>query len=85
MAFYTYILQSEMNQQFYIGQTQDIEKRLFRHNAGSVPSTKRYRPWKLVYYKEFNSRTDAIKFENKLKNLKSHKYIEEYLLNASRL
>jgi putative endonuclease len=61
MPYYTYILQSEINEQFYIGQTQYIDKRLLRRNSGSVPSTKRYRPWKLVYSKTFDSRTDAIK------------------------
>ena len=40
MMFFTYILQSDLDGSFYIGQTKDIEKRIFRHNKGYNRSTK---------------------------------------------
>ncbi|MCK4565285.1 MAG: hypothetical protein KAU94_11495 [Verrucomicrobia bacterium] len=30
-----------------------METRLHRHNAGSTPSTKRYRPWKIIWIGSF--------------------------------
>ncbi|MEZ4783712.1 MAG: GIY-YIG nuclease family protein [Candidatus Kapaibacterium sp.] len=34
--FSVYILQSESTGTYYVGQTQDVHKRLLRHNAGEV-------------------------------------------------
>jgi putative endonuclease len=40
-----YILFSSKTQKFYIGQTQNIENRLFEHNSGETKSTKGGIPW----------------------------------------
>lgn len=48
--FYTYVLQSKKNKEIYIGFTSDLRNRLSEHNQGLNFSTKRYIPWKLVYY-----------------------------------
>ena len=77
MSFFTYILFSEKTNKYYIGYTQDIDKRLERHNAGATPSTKPGRPWKLVYSEEFGSKTEAHKREVHLKRMKSRVYITE--------
>ncbi|MBS1539503.1 MAG: GIY-YIG nuclease family protein, partial [Bacteroidetes bacterium] len=34
MDFYVYILQSDKDQSFYIGQTNNLDERLKRHNLG---------------------------------------------------
>ncbi|HLC83845.1 MAG TPA: GIY-YIG nuclease family protein, partial [Bacteroidia bacterium] len=44
--YYVYILQSELNDSFYKGCTNDLERRLIEHNSGKEKSTKRYLPWK---------------------------------------
>jgi putative endonuclease len=69
MSYIVYILFSEKFDRYYIGQTQDIEARIIRHNAGSVLSTKPYLPWEVrcTIYKV--TRSEAIKLERKLKNL----------------
>ncbi|OGU59526.1 MAG: hypothetical protein A2X64_08250 [Ignavibacteria bacterium GWF2_33_9] len=86
MAYHIYILQSIQTGRLYIGQTANLVSRLDRHNAGSVPSTKPYRPWNLIFSKEFLTRTEAIKEENRLKKLKSKDYILKYIsAKASRL
>ena len=69
--YFVYILYSHSRDRFYIGQTNNIELRLKRHNAGYVKSTKPYVPWILVYQEEFNSRSDAVRREIYLKSLKS--------------
>ena len=38
--FYTYILQSKIDKQFYTGYTDDLQKRVKEHNDGKVISTK---------------------------------------------
>jgi putative endonuclease len=39
------------------------------------------RPWKLVYFEMCNSRSDAIKRESQIKNMKSKNFIEELIKN----
>jgi len=68
MKYYVYILSSEKDGNFYVGQTSSIKKRLLAHNAGRVRSTKHRRPLKLVHYEEFGSRGEAMKW---LKSLDS--------------
>lgn len=75
MNYYTYILISELNGKFYIGQTQDLDKRLLNHNAGYSKYTKKFIPWKIYVYKQVESRSDALKLEKNLKNLKSRNRI----------
>jgi putative endonuclease len=60
--FFTYILYSEKFDRFYIGQTNDLIKRILRHNNGYVHSTKAFKPWKIVYFKEFETRADSLLF-----------------------
>ena len=79
---YVYILQSEKTGKFYTGNCEDIDVRLTRHNAGATPSTASGRPWKLVYYEEFELKSDAIKREYEIKRKKSRKYIEFLISSA---
>jgi putative endonuclease len=44
---YVYILDSLDSEHFYIGITDDLRARLAKHNAGEVPHTSKYRPWRL--------------------------------------
>ena len=68
MDFYVYVLQSEKTRSWYIGSTEDLEKRLKYHNGGKVPSTKPKRPWKMVYSESFATRTEAQTREKYLKS-----------------
>jgi hypothetical protein len=47
---YVYILERLDSRHFYVGITDDLRARLARlakHNAGEVPHTSKYRPWRL--------------------------------------
>ena len=59
----------------YIGQTQDLEERIKRHNKGSSKSTKSGIPWELVYTEKYATRSEVMKREKYFKKLKSPKYI----------
>jgi predicted GIY-YIG superfamily endonuclease len=40
LMYYTYVLKSEKDGRFYTGVTNDLRKRLLKHNKGIVKSTK---------------------------------------------
>ena len=83
MKYYIYILFSASKDKFYVGASEDINKRLVRHNAGATPSTKSGRPWKIVYSEEYDNKSDAICRELKIKKMKSRKYIEQLIVNGN--
>ncbi|MGZ5918159.1 MAG: GIY-YIG nuclease family protein [Methyloceanibacter sp.] len=53
---------------FYVGITSDLRARLVKHNAGEVPHTSKYRPWRLKTYVAFSDEARAIAFEKYLKS-----------------
>jgi putative endonuclease len=81
MPFFVYILQNNEGR-FYIGHTDNIEARLRRHNEGKVFWTKSRGPWKLACYREFNSRSEAMAEESRLKRLKNKKALETYIIQS---
>ncbi len=63
MEHFVYFLLSLQNNDLYVGSTENVEKRLALHNSGKVKSTKAYRPWKLLGFETYNSRSEAVKRE----------------------
>jgi predicted GIY-YIG superfamily endonuclease len=53
---------------YYIGLTQDLERRIREHNNGDSLYTKRYMPWELQTYITFKNKTRAEEFEKYLKS-----------------
>jgi putative endonuclease len=51
---YVYILESLDSEHFYVGITEDLRARLAKHNAGEVPHTSKYGPWRLRTYIAFS-------------------------------
>ena len=76
MKYYVYILQSRKNNKFYIGFSDDVERRLSQHNVGRNKSTKSGTPWEIKYLEEFDDRKKAMNREKEIKDKKSKKYIE---------
>ncbi|MBI2448153.1 GIY-YIG nuclease family protein [Candidatus Microgenomates bacterium] len=74
-----YILQSTKNKRYYIGSTNNIEKRLKQHNAGYVFATKSMRPLVLALFQECDVLSDARKLERKIKNFKRKDFIEKMI------
>jgi putative endonuclease len=66
--FYVYLLKSLLCNQFYTGSTNDLKKRMKDHNLGKVFSTKKYMPWKLLYYEAYLFEKLARIREQKLKH-----------------
>ena len=78
MAF-VYILQSQKNGRYYIGSTNDVGKRIRRHLAGEVRSTKNLLPVKLVFSQEFPNLSLARKIEQKLKKYKRRDFLDKII------
>jgi putative endonuclease len=73
--FYVYILFNKSADRYYVGYCSELESRLQKHNMGATSSTKPYRPWALVYYEQFHTKTEAIKREKEIKSMKSRRYL----------
>ncbi len=86
MFFYTYLLKSEKKDAFYIGFTDNLDKRLEKHNRGEVYWTKRYIPWKIIYYEAYLSKEDALNREKQLKRFaKGFAQLKRRLANTIKL
>ena len=64
--YYVYVLLSQ-NQDFYVGYTSDLKRRVREHNSDLNESTKG-KKWKLVYYEAYVSKVDALDRERKIKD-----------------
>ena len=67
MQYIVYILYSSKHKKHYTEFTSNLEQRLLSHNELGKDWTSRYRPWKLIYTKEFIDKSEAMKLEKWLK------------------
>lgn len=66
--YYFYLIQSIRKPDvIYSGSTDNLKKRIEGHNQGNVVSTRRYLPWRIVYYEAYISEADAREREQKFK------------------
>ncbi len=76
---YVYILQSQANSaRFYVGLTDDLKDRLRRHNAGEVPHTAKFKPWRIQNAIAFGDRERAIQFERYLKTASGRAFAKRH-------
>ena len=55
---------------YYTGYTNDLEKRLLAHNAGKgAKYTRNRRPVEMVYFEEYEDKSEAMKREYAIKRL----------------
>ena len=69
MVYYVYLIKTLDNffNKSYVGYTNNLSKRLEKHNNNlGAKSTKGYK-WQLIYKKRFYSKNKALSFEYKLK------------------
>ena len=77
--FHTYALLSITTKKIYTGQTKNIEDRLQRHNNSRSKSTKNKGPWKLIFEREFTTRSESVRLERKLKSFKNREYLFKWI------
>ena len=79
--FFVYILQSLKDSSFYVGQTDDLDRRMSKHFDGMSKYTSSKRPWRLVYFELLKTRKEAIAREKQLKSWKNANRYRELILN----
>jgi len=77
--YYVYILFSLKDEKFYIGFTNDLERRIKEHNSGKNISTKSRLPLKLIYYEAHLSKADAARRERYFKTTKGKSTLRQML------
>ncbi|MCF2496131.1 GIY-YIG nuclease family protein [Dyadobacter chenhuakuii] len=77
MSFVVYVLFSDSLGKFYVGQTQDLDSRLRRHNEGRVNFTAKGIPWKLVHTFECADRSTAVQLESKIKKRGIKRHLQD--------
>ncbi len=74
-----YILQSQRNGRYYIGSTDNLERRIGEHNMGLVRATSFIRPLVLKRFIECKDISEARKAEYRLKRYKSRDIVEKVI------
>lgn len=87
--FYVYCLDNEINDDLYFGYTKDLKRRIKEHNQKLNFSTKRYSPWKLIYYEACVNDKDAKRREKYFKTNQGRRMmktrIKEYLYGKRKI
>ena len=79
MPFFVYILYSTAIDQYYVGHSEDLDDRLFRHTNSGSKYTKKVKDWKVVHTEKFVTRSEAYRREMEIKKKKSRTYIERLI------
>lgn len=79
--YFTYILRL-CDGAYYVGSTNDIEKRFLKHNSGKVKSTKGKLPATLIHQESYQDRSAAQTREYQIKKWKSRAAIERIIKNT---
>ena len=84
MKYYVYIIKTKSSKinKTYVGYTSDIKSRLYKHNNNKGAKSTKGHKWQLIYKKKFNSKSDAMSYEYKIK--KNRKLRKEIINNCTR-
>ena len=80
--YYVYILLNEAKTRTYTGVSDNVDNRLTEHNAGSVKSSRPYRPYKIIRVEPFETLSDARQKEKSYKSATGRRRLKEILLEA---
>ncbi|WP_146660582.1 GIY-YIG nuclease family protein [Anaerohalosphaera lusitana] len=85
--FYVYVLKNDSIGKRYVGQTNDLHRRLAEHNGSSL-NPRRYTnkfpgKWVLVHCESYQSRSEAMQREKWLKSGAGRQWLDEQIGRAS--
>ena len=75
MIFYVYVLRSQKNGYRYIGQTNNLKRRLREHNLGLTKSIRFQLPFQIEHIEKYPTRKGAVKREKFLKSGKGREWL----------
>ena len=71
MTYFVYLIGNQKYKEkkliTYVGYTNNLKKRLKKHNAGTGAKFTRGRKWKLLYFEKYKTKTKAMKREHYIK------------------
>jgi putative endonuclease len=79
MVYIVYALYSECIDRLYIGQTKDLNQRLRSHREFNRGFTARANDWKLIFYEDVTTRSEAIRRERQLKTGSGKRFLRDLL------
>jgi putative endonuclease len=79
--YHVYVLYSEKYDRLYIGQTNNLENRIKRHNSGYEAATKPYVPWILITAFEFETREESVKMEKHWKQSNNRRKLRQLVID----
>jgi putative endonuclease len=86
VMYYVYIIESVTTGRWYYGLSSDLVNRLDGHNTGLNKSTAKRGPWRYIFLRHFDNKSDARVFEIYLKKTRNKIYIRsefsEFFLNV---
>jgi putative endonuclease len=68
MSWTVYAIQSQVRNYIYVGMTSDLQEWIGRHNGGRERTTRPYKPFRVIFTEQFESRAEARKKEKYLKS-----------------
>jgi len=77
--FTVYILYSKSFKRYYVGYTNDIERRMSEHNRKKGKFTDAGIPWVPVHFEQYKIKKEAMDREKLIKSKKSKSYILEII------
>jgi predicted GIY-YIG superfamily endonuclease len=81
MWHHVYYIQTEDQLHWYVGVTNNLQRRLYEHNNGLSKHTSKYiqwQQWELMMYFSFKDRTLADKFEVYLKSQSGREFAKRH-------
>ena len=80
MAYFVYIIQSEVDNTYYKGFTENPDQRVWQHNNGESRYTSNKTPWRLVYLEECETKREALIREKQIKRFNTQ-YLKKLIEN----
>ena len=78
--YYVYMLSDvATHTHHYVGMTEDLEKRLAKHNARQVPHTSKFAPWTIDAAIAIRDKTTAARLERYLKSGSGRAFANKHL------
>jgi putative endonuclease len=81
MLFFVYIIQSETTGRYYCGYSSDPERRLRQHNDPHNTFTRTTKvfagPWQLIWSKDLETRTEALRLEKRIKKRGIARFLQD--------
>ncbi|MEK7644029.1 MAG: GIY-YIG nuclease family protein [Patescibacteria group bacterium] len=85
MKWVVYYIFSKTLNKYYIGKTDNIERKINEHNHGTEIYTKRGIPWILIGTIDCLDNQEATKLEIKLKKAKNPKYVKWFITEHGKI